>query len=61
MQTLASLSGDIGICPLVDDEFNRNKSQIKAIEYGLLGLPVVASPTVYNGIPTIDIASSEEE
>jgi hypothetical protein len=33
----------IGIAPLVDDEFNRSKSPIKAMDYAALGLPVVAS------------------
>ena len=61
MSGLASLAGDIGICPLVDDEFNRNKSPIKSMEFGLLGMPVVASPTVYKYIPTVDIAETEEE
>jgi glycosyltransferase involved in cell wall biosynthesis len=34
---------DIGIAPLADTVFNRSKSAIKAIEYGALGIPVVAS------------------
>lgn len=38
---------DIGICPLIDDYFNHNKSHIKWMEYGLLGTPAVCSPTVY--------------
>jgi len=46
---LASMAGDIGIAPLIDDEFNRSKSYIKAIEYGLVKMPVVASSIVYEG------------
>lgn len=39
----ASLNLDIGICPLVDDEFNRHKSQLKWSEYAALGIPSVCS------------------
>jgi glycosyltransferase involved in cell wall biosynthesis len=38
---------DIGCCPLEDRPFNRCKTPIKALEYGLSGAAVVASPTVY--------------
>lgn len=38
---------DVGLCPLVDDLFNRSKSILSVLEYGILGTPVVASPTVY--------------
>lgn len=38
---------DIGLCPLVDDHFNRCKTPIKALELGLAGAAVVASPTQY--------------
>lgn len=31
------------VAPLADDEFNRSKSPLKALEAGALGLPVVAS------------------
>lgn len=34
---------DIGICPLIDDEFNRNKSHIKWMEYATYRIPCVAS------------------
>lgn len=40
---LASLNLDIGICPIVDDEFNRNKSQLKWSEYSALKIPSVCS------------------
>jgi glycosyltransferase involved in cell wall biosynthesis len=39
----ASLNLDIGICPLVDDDFNRHKSQLKWSEYAAMGLPAVVS------------------
>ncbi len=34
---------DIGIAPLVDDEFNKGKSHIKWMEYAMCGTPCVAS------------------
>ena len=34
---------DIGICPLLDTQFARGKSWIKALEYMARGIPVVAS------------------
>jgi GT2 family glycosyltransferase/glycosyltransferase involved in cell wall biosynthesis len=41
---------DIGIAPLADTPFNRCKSAIKALDYGALGLPVLASDrAVYRG------------
>ena len=40
---------DIGIIPLVDNNFNRCKSELKYIEFSALGVPVVASNiNVYN-------------
>lgn len=34
---------DIGIAPLVDNRFNRAKSDLKALEYAAVGVPSVAS------------------
>lgn len=43
--TRAALAGvDIGLYPLLDNDFNRYKCGFKALEYMALGLPVVASP-----------------
>ncbi len=40
---------DIGIIPLVNNEFNKCKSELKYIEFSALGIPVVASDVnVYN-------------
>lgn len=41
---------DIAFCPLEDTLFNRSKSFIKAMETGVQGRPVIASPTVYSGL-----------
>lgn len=46
---------DIGIAPLIDDEFNRSKSNIKWLEYSMKKIPCVASDvepyrTIKNGI-----------
>lgn len=38
---------DIAIAPLLDSPFNHFKSHVKYLEAGMLGLPFVASPTVY--------------
>ena len=35
--------GDIGLAPMVDNKFNASKSNIRVLEYGYMGLPVVAS------------------
>lgn len=58
---LASMQMDIGICPLVDSEFNRCKSPIKALEQAWLGIPSVCSPTVYSTLPFVEIANNDSE
>lgn len=40
---LMSRAWDIGIAPLIEDEFNRGKSAIKWMEYSMKGIPTVAS------------------
>lgn len=37
---------DLGLAPLENSEFNIAKSNIKALEYGALGLEVIASPVL---------------
>lgn len=40
---MALMNLDIGLCPLVDNEFNRRKSAIKWMEYSAVGACTVAS------------------
>jgi len=40
---LALMNWDIGLCPLVDNEFNRNKSAIKWMEYSMVNCATIAS------------------
>jgi glycosyltransferase involved in cell wall biosynthesis len=42
-EAVVGMDIDIGICPLKDDEFNRSKSNIKALEMGAMGIPVIAT------------------
>lgn len=42
-QFLADHAIDIGIAPLLDNSFNRGKSNLRWLEYSALGLPTVAS------------------
>lgn len=37
----------IGIAPLIDNEFNRGKSNLRWLEYSAMGIPTVASPVVH--------------
>lgn len=34
---------DIGLAPLTDMKFNRSKSDLKFVEYGMMGIPTIAS------------------
>lgn len=40
---LSTLNLDIGLCPVVDNQFNKNKSAIKYFEYTAVGAATVAS------------------
>lgn len=52
-ELLAAQGWDIGICPLIDEPFNRGKSHIKWMEMSMIGAATVASP-VYPYIEPID-------
>lgn len=38
---------DIGLCPVIDDAFNRGKSELKWLEYSALKIPAIMSPVCY--------------
>ncbi|MGB0908833.1 MAG: glycosyltransferase [Nitrospirales bacterium] len=42
-QALANLDLDIALAPLVQNEFNEAKSDIRILQYGILGYPVIAT------------------
>lgn len=46
-----TLDIDIGLAPLIHDEFNHCKTPIKWMEYAALEIPAVMSPTVYEEHP----------
>jgi len=45
---LSDLAGDVAICPLVDDVFDRGKSPLKWEEMSAMKVPCVCSPCVYH-------------
>ncbi|MFC1576779.1 glycosyltransferase [Candidatus Omnitrophota bacterium] len=57
---------DIGLYPLIDNEYNQYKCAFKALEYMAMGLPAVASPVgenrfvIDNGVDGF-LASNDEE
>jgi hypothetical protein len=54
---------DIGVAPLIDDEFNRGKSHIKYMEYAMKHIPVVASdvyPYTHNAREALLCKNSSE-
>jgi glycosyltransferase involved in cell wall biosynthesis len=64
---LSLLNGDIGLCPLVDNEFNRSKSAIKWMEYSMVGMATIAanippySKVISNGNTGILCNENEQE
>ncbi|MCL2344238.1 MAG: glycosyltransferase [Desulfobulbus sp.] len=57
-QKLASLDLDIAVAPLEDIPFNYGKSNLRLLEYGALGLPVVCSDVLpYRDSPATRVAN----
>jgi glycosyltransferase involved in cell wall biosynthesis len=40
---IGSLDIDIGLCPIVDNDFNKGKSNLKQLEFGVFSVPSVVS------------------
>jgi glycosyltransferase involved in cell wall biosynthesis len=47
-------SFDIGLFPVIDNRWSKGKSGFKAIQYGAVGIPTVASPIGENGQIVVD-------
>ncbi len=51
---LSELDFDIGLAPVLDTKFNRNKSELKLLEYAMVGTPCIGSNNKpYTGTPTV--------
>lgn len=61
---LASLDLDIAIAPLQDNRFNESKSNLRLLEYGAMGWPVICSdvyPFRTKSPPTLSVKNSATE
>lgn len=59
-EKLASLNLDIAVAPLEMNRFNQGKSNLRLLEYGTLGIPVVCTDiTPYQGTPAKCVLNSE--
>lgn len=58
---LASLNLDIAVAPLTDIPFNRAKSNLRLLEYGMLSIPVVCTDIdPYRGSPACCVSNTRE-
>lgn len=58
---LAALSLDIAVAPLEQIPFNQGKSNLRLLEYGILGIPVVCTDIdPYQGSPACCVANTTE-
>lgn len=63
-QKLASLNLDLAVAPLEEHDFNIAKSNLRLLEYGILGWPVVCSdifPYQTNDAPVIRVANNKAD
>lgn len=59
---IASFKLDVGIAPLANEHFNYFKSNLKFLEYSLLGIPTIAtSITPYEGTTSILVKNERNE
>lgn len=62
LPTLASLNLDVAVAPLDDNHFNQCKSNLKLVEFGAIGVPVITSDVYpYRGNPGFRIKNSRRE
>lgn len=58
---LAALNLDIAVAPLAQIPFNQGKSNLRLLEYGILGIPVVSTDIdPYQGSPACCVANTVE-
>ena len=56
---LAALNLDIAVAPLAQTPFNQAKSNLRLLEYGILGIPVVCTDIdPYRGSPACCVANT---
>lgn len=61
---LREMKADVAMCPVIDDPFNRGKSELKWIEFGAMGIPCVVAPVCYKSVvhgKTGFVANSEAQ
>lgn len=62
VQALSLLNLDVAVAPLDDNHFNQCKSNLKLVEFGAIGLPVVTSDVYpYKDNPGFKIKNSRKE
>ena len=61
-QALASMGLDLAIAPIASNAFNEAKSNLKLLEYGILGYPVVCSDIgpYRQGLPVKRVANTPQ-
>lgn len=61
-QKLANLNAHVALAPLRDSNFNRSKSALKWVEWGSLGVGIVASDVgPYKGLPYAILSGNSDE
>ncbi|WP_081687029.1 WavE lipopolysaccharide synthesis family protein [Chitinilyticum litopenaei] len=59
---LAYLELDLALAPLTDNRFNRSRTSLRILEFGILGYPVIASDLPsYRGFPIVNVGASVDD